>query len=552
MLDAVVGTAILLVAALLYERLYYLRIKQYADWPQPKPSILWGHLKFLSEVQRRGDERRHFDYVLAETRASLGNPPVFLLDLRPFHAPMGVVCDHELAEQMTKSSKSHPYGLGKAPALFKLAPLLGKKSIITAQGTEWKSIRKRFSPGFSSSHLMTRLPEIMHRTWRFVENIEALARSGEEFLLHDLCANLTFDIIGAVAMGVDLRAQLAGQQSEIVSLFRQLTAAYRRDSSVASLWAGPGRYFRRRQIAHRLDRVLDAVVEQKFREMQAGGSSPSRSVLSISLEEADELTPELLSETRDQLKTFLFAGYETTSNLLQWAFYELSRTPHALQALRRELKDVFGPDAIPSTIRDLLSTQGSKYLPQLVYTGAVLKEVLRLYPATGSAGYPLPGTGFFLHPPQGAPLRLDGIVGYNFIYDIQRDESVYGPTKDDFIPERWLAEPEPHGNATANTPRASAIDIPPGAWRPFERGPRACIGQELAKLEARAILVCSLARYDFEKVGMGQPARDRNGNCMLDSKGQYRVESELFNVSQVTAVPVDGMKMRVKLADVDN
>jgi cytochrome P450 len=89
------------------------------------------------------------------------------------------------------------------------------------------------------------------------------------------------------------------------------------------------------------------------------------------------------------------------------------------------------------------------------------------------------------------------------------------------VPERWLTK----------TAAASGSFIPPGAWRPFERGPRNCIGQELVNIEARIILVLALSRYEFEKVGLGQIARDSMGNRVLDSTGQYQVESELFDVS---------------------
>lgn len=41
-------------------------------------------------------------------------------------------------------------------------------------------------------------------------------------------------------------------------------------------------------------------------------------------------------------------------------------------------------------------------------------------------------------------------------------------------------------------------EIPKDSWRPFERGPRACIGQELALLEMKIILAMTLRDYTFK------------------------------------------------------
>lgn len=72
--------------------------------------------------------------------------------------------------------------------------------------------------------------------------------------------------------------------------------------------------------------------------------------------------------------------------------------------------------------------------------------------------------------------------------------------------------------------------IPPSAWRPFERGPRSCIGQELANLEVRVILACTVRRYAFTKVGQGEVVRGEGGEGILNAKGQFEVKSGLYNV----------------------
>jgi cytochrome P450 len=95
---------------------------------------------------------------------------------------------------------------------------------------------------------------------------------------------------------------------------------------------------------------------------------------------------------------------------------------------------------------------------------------------------------------------------------IQRDPAVYGDTADQFLPERWLH------NASA---------IPSGAWRAFERGPRNCIGQELATIEARVAIAHVARRFSFTKFGPGSLAVDADGNPEMADNSQHKVESEL-------------------------
>lgn len=352
-------------------------------------------------------------------------------------------------------------------------------------------------------------------------------------------------------MDEDFRAQSPkAQQSEMVDLYRQLVNSYtpNRATGFISSRLKDFRECRHRDVvAQRLNTLLKDLIRRKFGEkaqhQKTTGGKKSRSILALSLQGIDELTPQILDQTCEQLKTFLFAGHDTTSILLQWAFYELSRTPRALHAIRTELDQIFGPDPSPSIVREsLLSDQGDQLIQRMSYTSAVIKETLRLYPPGGTARLQPPGSGCFVTLPDGKSLCLDNTIMYNCATIIQRDEAVYGSTKDDFIPERWLGNTDTSmqtdtstsgdGDAADKKPGSCSSSIPASAWRPFERGPRNCIGQELANLEARAVLAYAVRRYDFTKVGLGEVARDNvSGAPVLNSNGGYEVQSRLFNVS---------------------
>ncbi|KAJ5188320.1 cytochrome P450 [Penicillium cf. griseofulvum] len=466
---------------------------------------------------------------------------MFILDPYPVAPVLCVVCSHDIAEQVTKASKAFPYSIPK-PTTRAFGDLFGPRSIITAEGEEWKSLRKSFNPGFASRHLVRLLPCIVDKTRRFVDILEHYATTGEEFKMHELCANLTFDIIGTVTMDIDLCAQLGRcDQNEIIRLFRDLGSTYRDRGGNRGIWINPWTTRYRQRLVRRLDVLIKNTIQRTYAEkteQYGAGCKPdsqSRSILSLSLQEIDELTPDILDQICDQLKTFLFAGHETTSVLLQWALYELSCTPRAMNIVRRELDEIFRPNSSPENVHEMLvSEQGGRLLSRMSYISAVIKEILRLYPPSGTARYCEPGSGFTIQLPSGDDLCLDGVVLYNCEAIIQRDERVFGETRNTSMPERWLGNTDTRIQSNEDPSlesgsKGSDGQIPPSAWRLFERGPRNCIGQELANIEARVILASMVRQYDFVKVGLGEIKLNESGEPVVNPTGQYEVKSTLYN-----------------------
>jgi cytochrome P450 len=278
------------------------------------------------------------------------------------------------------------------------------------------------------------------------------------------------------------------------------------------------------------------VIRQKFVEMKesqknrgAATLEKGKSVLLLSLQDLDELTPEIEAQTADQVKTFLLAGHDTTAILLQWALYMLSIHPLSLAKLKDELDSVLGPEDGTSVADSaaILLERGDAVLSKLTYLSAVVKEILRLYPPAGSARMAAPGSGCVVRLDDGSDVCVDGMLMYICHYGIHRDPKVFGDDADAFRPERWLGDVDTSMSTNNDDDAAQGPaeknnenKIPASSWRPFERGPRNCIGQELANLEARVILACTVRKYVFEKVGAGQR--------LVDGK---LVGEELVNVS---------------------
>ncbi|VUC21474.1 unnamed protein product [Clonostachys rosea] len=289
----------------------------------------------------------------------------------------------------------------------------------------------------------------------------------------------------------------------------------------------------------------------------------------ISAEGIDDYTPEFLSYTADQLRSFFPVGHDTTSILMGWILYELSRNPHALKAVRAELDEICGTDPDPAVVRAKLYEGGEDLIRRMTYISAVIKETIRLHPPASTARYSKPGTGFTVRTANGEEHCLDGCIIYNCHTIIHRGRSVYGDTADDFIPERWLGDTDTSDVGDSLEKRQSVNanrNFPAIAWRPFERGPRNCIGQELANLEARIRVAFIIRKHNFVKIGLGEIKRNDNAQPALGDNGSYRVKEEPYPVSirrrfprwiklttpeDVTSEntkPVHGMKMKVKVA----
>jgi cytochrome P450 len=310
------------------------------------------------------------------------------------------------------------------------------------------------------------------------------------------------------------------------------------------------RLYRRKKVANRLTSEIQDIIRAKFVEgSEKPLSTAARSVVALSMQNTETLNQEILDETSDQIKTFLFAGHDTTTILVQWATYQLSLNPKALATLRAELDAVLGPVSPTNDTTTAILEKGEAAIQKMVYTTAVIKETLRLFPPAAGARWSYEGEGLMLKLRDGREIDPSGMVMYINHYAIMRDKNVFGEDADEWKPERWIGNTE---TGAADDEGKTGGGVPASAWRPFERGPRNCIGQELAMLEARVILACLARRYVFEKVGQGAVV---NG----------KIEEPLKNVStervgidhganneqkiQITSRPADNMRVKVRMLD---
>jgi cytochrome P450 len=170
------------------------------------------------------------------------------------------------------------------------------------------------------------------------------------------------------------------------------------------------------------------------------------------------------SELVDQLRTFFFAGHDTTASTIAWSYYFLSRHPAALSALRTELDEVFGQRTSTEQVARQFRETPKCHL-RLDYTLAVIKESLRLEPPAAPARAVPPNYSFatssgnVYYPSEGSMIYVSAWL-------LHRNKSVWGEDATEFRPERFL-------------PGATL----PWGYIPFSKRPRDCIGSSLAYLE---------------------------------------------------------------------
>ncbi|RAR06491.1 glycoside hydrolase family 3 protein [Stemphylium lycopersici] len=450
-------------------------------------------------------------------------PGVFYLDLWPIAWGQVVITDPDLALHMT-AHRNHP----KHPAEgAMLDPLIGKGNIVTSDGLRWKHLHKMLSPAFSISHITKMRPMVATEVMKFRSILHKKAGSGESFRLEDITQHLTFDVIVSATFGRSLDAQTKG--STALQHFEDMCRAYMisRESInfVRNFFANRKRDFEKAK----LDANIAALVTERFEIVRRDNLDLSEKrglgIMDLILRdyladpqriEATELDPMFLEDAVTQVKTLLLAGTGTTSDTVVFGAMLLSVHPDVVRKMREEHDRVFTP-GIDATY-EMLKTDPYK-LNELVYTNAVVKEILRFYPIGNTAREGIDTLTY-----QGREWPAKDLMVCPVQLAMHMDPKLFNdPLK--FDPDRFIRE-----------------DFPRHAWRPFERGPRACLGQPLAMDEVLIIFLLITRDFDFTCADLKPNKTPRVEWFDLDlTFGDRAFQEFVFE-----AKPRDGMPMTVK------
>ncbi len=340
--------------------------------------------------------------------------------------------------------------LSKGPVLQQARIVLGE-GLLTAEGAVHRRHRRLVQPAFDHRHL-SRYAEVM------VDAAEAEARSWGDGVRIDAAA-VTHRIALQVASRCLFGADTGAQAAEVRAAVDDLLAAYPTallpfGAALRRLPLPPVR--RLRSGIERIDRLVGDLIAQR----RAHGSDGD-DLLSLLLAARDSQGGLNDREVRDEAVTLLLAGHETTASALAWALHHLAAAPDEQEQVRTEVERVAPGRAL-----------GFEDLDALRHTRAVVAEALRLHPPSWGIARQVRAP-VVLHAHSAEAVRLaEGEVALVSPYLLHRDPR-WWERPAEYVPSRWLD-----------------IDLRrgPAALLPFGAGPRRCIGESFAWMEATLVL----------------------------------------------------------------
>jgi|SRR5579875_144465 len=336
-------------------------------------------------------------------------------------------------------------------------PLLGN-GLLNSEGEFWKRQRRLAQPAFQKSRVSEYAPVMVERALAHT----ASWRDGEVRDVAAEMSRLTCGIAVKTLFGLDLGDE-AGRITEILPGLMRYHV--RRARSPLHLPANlPTRKNREAKAAFAyVNGLIYRLIAERRSRPPSGNDLLSRFIAATD-EDGSQMSPQQL---RDETITMFFAGHETTALTLSWTWYLLAQNPAAETRLHEELSRVLAGRA-----------PAPENLDSLPYLSAVIYESLRLYPpafvvGSRTAVEPVELGGYSL--PAGTTVLVSPWVTHH--------DARFFPEPFAFRPERWLD--------------GLIARLSPYAYFPFGGGPRRCIGQGFAMMEAALVIAALAQRFRF-------------------------------------------------------
>ncbi|XXG81502.1 hypothetical protein AAC387_Pa09g2120 [Persea americana] len=343
------------------------------------------------------------------------------------------------------------------------------RGLLMANGDDWFHQRHIVAPAFLPDKLKGQVGYMVECTKQMLRSLEAEVESGRtEVEIGSYFTKLTGDIIA--------RTEFDSSYEKGKRIFHLLTSLQSLAAqSSRHLWLPGSRFFpskyNREIKALKMDveRLLMEIIQSRKDCVEVGRSSSyGNDLLGMLLAESQKKRAGFsftLQVLMDECKTFFFAGHETTALLLTWTAMLLATNPSWQEKARAEVFQVCGREP-PSP----------DHLPKLSLLNMIMNESLRLYPPASL----LPRMAFEdirlgdLHIPKGLSIWIPVLA-------IHHSEELWGKDANEFKPDRFAGK-----------------SFAPGRhFIPFAAGPRNCVGQSFALMEAKIILSMMLSRFSF-------------------------------------------------------
>jgi cytochrome P450 len=377
---------------------------------------------------------------------------------------------------------------------WRIRPLrkLFGNGLLTSEGEFWIRQRRLAQPAFHRERIAAYGEVMVESTERMISDWQA----GEIRDIHQDMMRLTLEIVVKTLFGADtsVEARDVGAAMDVLARHFSSQSVY----ILPGFLPTPGR-IRLELALRKLDRIINQIIR-----MRRESRREDHDLLSLLLQAQDDDGSRMTDQQlRDEVMTLFLAGHETTALALSWTWYLLGQHPEVERKLVAELKAALNGHS--PAVADL---------PRLPYVEMVVKESMRLYPPAwiigreAVSGFKINGYSI----PAGAQVSMSPWL-------MHRDPR-YFDRPEEFLPERWASE--------------LIKQLPKYAYFPFGGGPRLCIGNSFAMMEAILILATIIQRFHLD-LAPGQTVkpmpsitlRPKNGVKVIVAKQQMNTREEV-------------------------
>jgi len=454
--------------------------------PGPKGNILFGSMLEMLKSINEFDERNVKKYGKTFGTIINGVPDLLSQDL------------DFIKQIVIKNFDSFP----DRPNISKSKLEDIRESFLTIkQGDDWRRIRHRITPAFTSGKMKKLLPAMNYCSNELVKYLDQYAKSGNDVPLKDALSKLTMNVIGRTVFAADLNTFNDKEDSPFLYYAKKMFDIKLFSPTVLFVISFPnisgwfarltGRVLMQNDIFQYFTTSLNEIMDQRLKDPDAPqkyndafqlllNSLDGEERVTITSEDADIMSEAVSQvansrekktlsrlEVMAQLIIFLAAGYETTASTLHFVCYILSRRPDIQERLRREVLEVLDG-------REHIEYED---MAKLQYLNQVISETLRMYPPAVRINRLCQKDTEI----NGIPLEKGNSVSFD-VYNIHHDPENY-PEPYEFDPDRFSPE--------------NKADRHPMAHIPFGAGPRICLGMRFAEFEMRVTLVDLVKNFKF-------------------------------------------------------
>jgi cytochrome P450 len=352
---------------------------------------------------------------------------------------------------------AHARRTTKTALLNMLRPILGD-GLLLSEGDTWLRQRRLIQPAFHRQRIaaygdvMAGYAERAMRQWK----------DGETRDVHADMMAVTQAIVAKTLFDADVSddAWDVGQALHVLTedFSRRRTRPFELPA-----WIPTPAHRRYRAAVARLDRIVYDIIAARRRTGEDRGDLLS---ILLAARDADDGSRMTDQQVRDEIMTLFLAGHETTAVSLSWTWYLLAQHPDVEAQLVEEIHRVLG-GRLP-TVADL---------PRLRYTEMVVTESMRLYPPAFMV------TRRVVEPFEVGGHRIASEITLIMSQWVVQRDARWFDAPEAFRPERWEND--------------LAKRLPRYAYFPFGGGPRLCIGNTFATMEATLLLATIAPRFRF-------------------------------------------------------